>query len=268
MLHRNLFRLLASFIFAISLSSTATASAAEPLRALLVTGGCCHDYDRQKVILTEGISKRANVEWTIVHEGGKSLDHKVSIYSQPDWAKGYDVVVHNECFADVKDKEFVAGILKAHADGAPSVNIHCAMHCYRTGTDMWFEYLGLQSSGHGPQRPIDISFTDTSHPITSGLSDWTTINEELYNNLKIWDSAQPLARGKQAPGDKPGTNDAVVAWTNHYGEKKTRVFCTTIGHNNETIADGRYLDLVTRGLLWSCNKLNEDGTAKEGYGAK
>jgi type 1 glutamine amidotransferase len=250
------------------LSITGASSAAEPLRALLITGGCCHDYDNQKKILSDGISARANVEWTIVQEGGKSLDHKVSVYSQPDWSKGYDVVVHNECFANVKDVDFVAGILKAHRDGTPSVNLHCAMHCYRTGTDMWFEYLGLQSSAHGRQEPIEITFTEAKHPITIGLANWTTINEELYNNLKIWDGTQSLARGKQGAGDKPGTNDNVVVWTNLYGERKTRVFCTTIGHNNETMADARYLDLVTRGLLWSCGKLNEDGTPKDGYAAK
>jgi len=30
-----------------------------------------------------------------------------------------------------------------------------------------------------------------------------------------------------------------------YLQSKTRVFSTTIGHNNETVADARYLDLVT-----------------------
>ena len=38
---------------------------------------------------------------------------------------------------------------------------------------------------------------------------------------------------------------------------KTKVFCTTIGHNNETCNDPRYLDLVTRGLLWSVDKLDD-----------
>ena len=33
----------------------------KPIRALLVAGGCCHDYKHQKEILTEGISARANV---------------------------------------------------------------------------------------------------------------------------------------------------------------------------------------------------------------
>ena len=48
---------------------------------------------------------------------------------------------------------------------------------------------------------------------------------------------------------------AVVAWTNRYNGK-TRVFGTTLGHNNDTVADPRYLDLVTRGLLWSVDKLD------------
>src|SRR3954471_15586644 len=83
----------------------------KPIRALLVTGGCCHDYTHQKKILTEGISARANVEWTIVHEGDGTTTHRVSIYEKPDWSKGYDIVVHDECFADVKDEAFVENIL-------------------------------------------------------------------------------------------------------------------------------------------------------------
>ena len=60
--------------------------------------------------------------------------------------------------------------------------------------------------------------------------------------------------------------ETVVAWTNEYGPKKTRVFSTTIGHNTATVADARYLDLVTRGILWATGKLNDDGTPAAGYG--
>jgi hypothetical protein len=50
----------------------------------------------------------------------------------------------------------------------------------------------------------------------------------------------------------------VVAWTNSYGDKNTRVFSTTLGHNNATVADDRYMQLITRGMLWACDKLNDD----------
>ena len=93
------------------------------------------------------------------------------------------------------------------------------------------------------------------------LADWKTINEELYNNTqgKLLDTATPLARGKQLSKDRAGkekVDDTIVAWTNIYN-KKARVFATTLGHNNDTVKDAKYLDLVTRGLLWSVDKLDE-----------
>ena len=232
-------------------------AAPRPLKVLLITGGCCHDYEKQKTILQEGLGKRIPLEMKIVHEGGSSTKHKVSIYSDPNWAKGFDVVIHDECFADVKELDFVSGILKPHQGGVPAVNLHCAMHCYRTGTDDWFQFVGLQSTGHGPQQPIEITFNDPAHPIAKGLSNWTTIKEELYNNVKLFETAHPIARGKQ------GNSDFVVAWTNNY--HGTRVFSTTIGHNNATVADDRYLDLVARGLLWATDKLDASGKIRPGY---
>src|SRR5437588_8037094 len=99
-----------------SLSAGQAAQVAErPLRALLVTGGCCHDYESQKKILTEGISARASVTWTIVHEGDNDAkEHKFSIYKTPGWATNFDVVVHNECSGKVTNVAFVEGIAKAH----------------------------------------------------------------------------------------------------------------------------------------------------------
>jgi type 1 glutamine amidotransferase len=54
-----------------------------------------------------------------------------------------------------------------------------------------------------------------------------------------------------------------VIWTNQYG--KARVFGTTLGHHNETMGHEVYLDFVSRGLLWACDKLGEDGKPKAGY---
>jgi len=36
----------------------------------------------------------------------------------------------------------------------------------------------------------------------------------------------------------------------HTYNGKAPVFCTSLGHNNQTVDDPRYLTLVTRGLLW------------------
>jgi type 1 glutamine amidotransferase len=66
--------------------------------------------------------------------------------------------------------------------------------------------------------------------------------------------------------DQIGRNDCVLVWSNIYGDKKTRVFSTTLGHNNVTVGDDRYLDLVARGILWATDKIEADGKAKDGYG--
>ena len=56
---------------------------------------------------------------------------RCSLYDKEDWAKQFDVVVHNECFADAKDEPYVQRITQAHQAGVPAVVIHCAMHTYR-----------------------------------------------------------------------------------------------------------------------------------------
>src|ERR1700679_592398 len=136
------------------IAAMATARAAEPIHALLITGGCCHDYGEQQKILTEGISARANVVWTVLVEGGSSRggtirDHRMSIYEKPDWTQGYDVIVHDECFGDVTNADFVNHIAEAHSNGVPAVVIHCAIHSYRKSTtDEWRKLLGVSSYFH------------------------------------------------------------------------------------------------------------------------
>lgn len=243
------------------------AKTAKPLKVLLVIGGCCHDYKGQKVVLKEGLEKRINVVVTVAFDEDRGTSHLNPIYKNDDWAKGYDVVIHDECSANVKDPKTIEKIIAPHRKGLPVVALHCALHCYRSDgwkdkatPTPWQQLLGLQSTGHGRQAPIEITYVDTKHPITTGLENWTTINEELYNNFAggLLPTAHALARGKQTK------SEAVVTWTNTYNEK-TRVFCTTLGHNTKTVADDRYLELVARGLLWSCNKLDDDGKPLPGY---
>ena len=268
----------------VGLTSTLAAEQ-KPLRVLIVAGGCCHDYATQKEVLKKGIEARVNAVVEVAYDPTKSTKPLFELFKSPDWGKNFDVVVHDECAADITDQAYVANIVNAHKNGLPAVNLHCAMHSYRWGNyrepvkagadnASWFEMLGLQSTGHGPQQPIAITFTDKSHPITTGLADWTTINEELYNNVQVL-GAKTLATGLQKIPEKKDKKGkvtpaqevtAVVVWTNEFGPKKTRIFSTTIGHNNATVEDARYLDLVGRAVLWSAGKLEADGKPSAGFG--
>ena len=234
---------------------TFAADGARPLKALLIAGGCCHDYARQKNLIKEGLEARVNVVVDVVYSTDTSTKAKFEPYEKPDWAKGYDLIIHDECSADVKEMAYVQNVLAPHKAGVPAINLHCAMHSYRTGTDDWFRFCGIQSASHGPQKPIEVSFVNGDHPATKGLKGWTTGNEELYNNIKIFPTATPLARGKQIVPGKDGssrTDDYVVVWANDY--QGAKVFNTTLGHNNLLVGDSRYLDLLARGFVWATGR--------------
>jgi len=246
-LMKSLFGCLIAFV---TLANVAFSQESKPIRALLIAGGCCHDYSAQQQAIADGIEARANVRVDVYWTSDSSTNPPLPIYSNPDWAAGYDVIIHDECAVDIADPAIISRIVETHQT-IPAVHLHCAMHSFRNGTDVWFKHLGLQSNGHGPQEPIDIQFVDTEHPITATLKDWRTINEELYNNIAVLD-AHPIATGTQIV-DGNREDKAVVVWTNE--KQGARSFSTTIGHNNATVQDPRYLELVTRGLLWACDKL-------------
>jgi len=234
-----------------------------PIRALLVTGGCCHPYAEQAAILSKGISARAHVSWTIINQGGTAKDSKIPLYEKPDWAKGFDIVVHNECFADLTDVEWVRRITAPHYDGVPAVVIHCAMHSYRDAqTDEWHKFLGVASHRHEQSRKFEVQVKKPQHPVMKEFpTRWQPPGtDELYVIDRLMPTAEGLA---DAYGVETRANQVCV-WTNQYG--KGRVFGLTTGHFNQTLENADYLSLITRGLLWAAGKLRPDGKPASGYG--
>lgn len=247
---------------------------AKPLKILLINGGCCHDYAAQGTAIKKAIESKINAVVTIEYTPSQKTNARFKLYEKKDWAKGYDLVIHNECTANVKDAAYVKRILDAHRGGVPAINIHCAMHCYRWGNFRkpvklgadnahWFEMIGLQSSGHGPKGKIAVKYEKADHPIIKGLKDWITPPGELYNNIQIFDSATVLAQGVQTlKGGR--TAKAAIVWTNIYGPKKTKIFSVSIGHTSAEIKDDNFGKLLRRGVLWATGNINPDGSAKKG----
>ena len=69
-------------------SGELSAAEKKPLRALLITGGCCHDYAKQKGLLKEGLEARINVVVDHVHSPDKSTNPPLAIFGNPDYANG------------------------------------------------------------------------------------------------------------------------------------------------------------------------------------
>jgi type 1 glutamine amidotransferase len=259
---KTIARLVLLFVF---VAGAANLNAAEPkpLQALLITGGGYHDYVTQRKILTEGISARANVEWTVVLENPKKGAFP-KVFAEKNWAEGFDVIVHNQCFAQYSEDAGIERVVKDHLDrGVAAVMIHCAMHAFRDGkTKEWDKLVGVESRRHGAKFPIIVKNMGKKHPITMHLPEsWKTPQGELYHTKPLPSTTRLGIGFKEGAQD---TTTQTCIWANTY--KTCRVFGTTLGHHNETMREKVYLDLVTNGLLWSCKKLDKTGKPAAGYG--
>ncbi|QDT04270.1 Trehalose utilization [Rubripirellula lacrimiformis] len=230
-------------------------TAAKPIRALMVTGGCCHDYENQKQLISEGLSASiGDIEWTICDYDDKR-ETKAAIYEEDDWISRFDIVIHNECYGAVEDGDFVQSIVDAHVrSGVPAMVIHCSMHSYRAAptANSWRGLLGVTSRRHEKvKRSLKVVPTaeGKSDPITAALGDgWSTPNGELYIIENVWPNTNVLAT---AHSDETG-NDEPVVWTNEY--QGVRLFGTTLGHHNETIQTEQWQSMVAGGWRWVLEK--------------
>ncbi len=141
----------------------------KPVRALLVLGGCCHDYKAQMDLLAKGISERAHVEVVIALDKDTSTAHLNPVYENANWAEGFDVIIHDECSSDVKDLAIIDRILEPSSGfagraaalrdaqlsqrrlpeaGDSLVRIHRpAIHRPRASTADQYQLCGSRSSG-------------------------------------------------------------------------------------------------------------------------
>jgi type 1 glutamine amidotransferase len=227
------------------------AQAAGPrINALIVSGGCCHDYALQGKLLIDAVSKALPIDWTLAIQGGRGTRGELPIYNNPNWAKGFDIVVHNECFADVTDQDLIKRITAAHKGGPPAIVIHCAMHTFRASTmDTWREFLGVTTVRHTKAHNISVKIAAPDHPIMKGFkADWVTPVDELYVLDKFWPNSQALATGVSPEDQKTYP----LAWVSDYNG--ARVFGTTLGHGNDTWNDPVFQDLLVRAFKWDVKR--------------
>jgi uncharacterized protein len=224
-----------------------TAAAAEkPIRALIITGGCCHNYAFQSQALTQAVGRVAQVQWTILQDPRTGTKGEIDLYKDPNWAKAYDVVIHNECFADTDNPEYIRGITEAHKAGTPAIVIHCAMHTYRKAAiDDWREFLGVTSRRHDHMARYPVKPADPRHPIMKDFpAVWTTPSDELYIIEKVWPGTKVLATSVSERDGKTYP----VAWVHEFG--KARVFGTTFGHSDDTFRDPVFLNMLAQAFLY------------------
>lgn len=230
-----------------------TAAEQGPLKALFLTGGGYHDYQRLVPHLTSNLSQSVAVTFDVKFE--------LDVFKDPNFAQNYDVIVYDLCF-DEADASLLDNAINATRQGKPAVMIHCAVHAFRRSTRVreWENCCGMRSKVHDPYQPFATRKLDPNHPVMkSWPDDWKTAGDELYQTMEFLPGSNPLLNAK-SPKDG---REHIVAWTSTCGQG--RIFATTLGHDLKTAADPHYLRLLADGLLWVCQKLDNDGKALPGY---
>ena len=268
---------ISTLIFSAVVPLCAGAQDTDPLKILMITGGGpWHDYETQKEQIKEGLLERlANVEITTDFEGGdtktmESTDFKFSRHLEDDWAAEFDVVIYNHCNLQVKDEDYVKGIIAEHIKHkVPAVMLHCPIHLYQyaegDAADAWWDFTGAVSYVHERQNhpntpPYTIEVLEPLHPIMMNYPrSWRTPEGELYLIVDLGDNAIPLSHAYSVE-TKSYTE---TAWTNEY--QGIRVFTSSLGHHNSSMGSDVNLNLVASGVLWAAGKLEQDGSPAPEY---
>ena len=119
----------ARYTSTVDLVVNARAQDVKPIKALMLVGGCCHDYKTMPGVLTGKISELANVRFDIKFLA--SAEEDAALLHDPHFADGYDVVVYDICFGEKwKDGDY-DGAIQVAQEGKPAVFIHCSMQTFR-----------------------------------------------------------------------------------------------------------------------------------------
>jgi type 1 glutamine amidotransferase len=244
-----------SATLAVALVAGTASLAAEPIKALIITGDnvAAHDWKGTTQMLQDilGASGRIKVDVTSTPANDLTDDNLAK----------YDVLIINyketkDGGADTKwsdaNKE---AFLKAVRGGKGLVVHHYASAAFANPNWPEFEKAiagGWRTQGyHGPKHEFKVKKTLVQHPVTTGLpAEFDHVIDELYSASMRTRNSLVLATAYADPSKPQGTGmDEAVVWVNNYG--KGRVFENALGHDTTAMSDPNYQRLMRRGVEWA-----------------
>ena len=159
----------------------------------------------------------------------------------------------------------VMNAVRAHlAAGKPLVGIRTASHCFalrpkepepKAGLEKWQDFdpqvLGGNYTGHYGKDAATISLVPgaEAHPILRHVTVSELIGHGgLYKNTPLQAGTTPLLMGTL-----PSAETEPVAWTHAYGEKKSRIFYTSLGHWDDFKLPA-FRRFLLNGIAWALEK--------------
>jgi type 1 glutamine amidotransferase len=222
-------------------------SAAEPIRALLVTGG--HEYETNQF---QELFK------TIPNLTVNPVSHpQAQAWFAKDKAADYDIIVLYDMWQDIAD-DAKANFAARIREGKGLVALHHCLGSYQK----WDEYVRIIGGRYhldkhvenGVQKPgstykHDVTFNvrvaNHQHPVTQGLEGFE-IHDETYGGFEVKPDVDVLLT-TQEPTSGPN-----LAWAKRYGEAK--VVYIQLGHDHLAWENPGYKRLLTQAIHWTAGR--------------
>jgi type 1 glutamine amidotransferase len=143
-------------------------------------------------------------------------------------------------------------------NGGGLFGLHTAALCFDDWPE-WRDLLGgvwvWGQSFHPPRGPVVARATERTHPITSGLTAFETI-DEVYSNLTLAADVAPLMTACASAG---GMQDWPVLWARQFG--RGRVVFDALGHDRGTLEHPAHRRVLARAGLWALGRPDDEVSA-------
>lgn len=253
-------------------TGSASAAAAEKLKALIVDGQNNHQWERTTPILRRILedSGRFTVDVATSPPKGESTkgfrpqfekyDVIVSNYNGAPWPEetqqaferyvkkgGGVAIVHaaNNAFPNWEAYNEMVGLLWRRPDFGPRVTLNEQGKVVRTAAG------DGPGAGHGPQHEYLVVVRDSKHPITAGLPKaWMHAKDELYHGQRGPAANMTILATAFSAQDQRGTGThEPMLWVIPYGQG--RVFTTVLGHADYSMKCVGFITTLLRGTEWA-----------------
>jgi len=202
-------------------------------KILILLGGGYHDFKEGGRII-ERLLREKGIEFDVVWDKSVLKDLPTSEYRA--------VLLYTQGGKLTEEEE--KGLLEFIREGGGYAGIHSASDSFKENRG-YVELVGAYFVRHPPVQQLTIKIVDRAHPITRGLSDFTTV-DELYIQEHVSDKHVLL---------EAHLEDIIepVCWVRNYGEG--RVFYISLGHDPNAISNKNFQEVLVRGIKWAAKVL-------------
>lgn len=204
------------------------------VQVLLLTGGEIHDHKGVGDILEATLREDARFSVTRV-------ENDLNVLAAPG-LDPFDVLVFYWTLGELAGNQR-EGLLSWVASGRGFVTLHSGADSFR-GDPLYRGFVGGYFVTHPHYRTYQVSVSDSGHPITQGIEEFMTTDEQYIvsydsrNHVLAWS----LYKGERVP----------VLWVKDWG--KGRVFYCALGHDPAAAKQEMTRMLLVRGVAWAASQ--------------